>query len=163
VIEENQKFGYRFLDKRLLYQVIPIKFPWQTLFFILLSLLRIGFPPFSHSLADNSLITGLPWVPSQSRHASTLGHCNGGYSTGDVVYDLWCRWRTRFDRSRPVTFMRRAVGIEICPVHCLITYLRACFLVSGNEITIHQEIFIMPIFDCRCSFLSMPLLNIHIN
>ncbi len=104
--------------------------------FYLLSLLGLVFLLLAILWLIIPLITGLPWVPSQSRRIHRALQM-ADIQPGDVVYDLGAGdGRVLIAAARD--FHARAVGIEISPVHCLITYLRACFSGVRHEITIHQ-------------------------
>jgi SAM-dependent methyltransferase len=75
------------------------------------------------------LITGLPWVPTRDKRIRTALRM-ANLQPGETVFDLGSGdGRVLIIAARE--FGAQAVGIEISPVHCLITWLRA--LLSGNS------------------------------
>jgi SAM-dependent methyltransferase len=73
------------------------------------------------------LMTGLPWVPTHEKRIRTALRM-ASMQPGETVYDLGSGdGRVLFIAARE--FGARAVGIEISPVHCMITWIHA--LISG--------------------------------
>ena len=83
------------------------------------------------------ILFGLPYVPTQPRRirqALTLAQVR----PGEVVYDLGAG-DGRVLIAAAQEFGARAVGIEISPLHCLVTWLRILRHGLGKQVTLRMQ------------------------
>ena len=80
------------------------------------------------------MFTGIPWVPTRKERIR-LALELAGLQPGETFYDLGCGdGRVLVAAARD--FGARAVGIEISPLHCLFTLLRARLSGVGNRVSV---------------------------
>jgi SAM-dependent methyltransferase len=80
------------------------------------------------------MLSGIPWVPSTDRRIRRALEMSG-LQPGEIFYDLGCG-DGRVLIAAVCDYGATAIGIEISPLHCLVTKLRAISAGVGKQVRV---------------------------